>query len=88
MVPSTSSGSNNKTGVDASKLKVDKSYLHLVYTSYDEEELSRELKNNAATHMLGQQGEQYIDNSDSWMTTSSNDENNSVESPFSDDTAA
>ena len=82
LVPS--SGLNNKTGVDASKLKVDKSYLHLVYTSYDEEELSKALKINT---QQGLHSEQYIDNSDSWMTTSSNDENNSVESPFSDDVA-
>ncbi|KAK2142656.1 hypothetical protein NP493_4802g00002 [Ridgeia piscesae] len=66
-------------------LTMDKSYLHLVYTSYDEEEMLRELKSSKST-LTEQPTERHMDDSDSWMTISSSDDN-SISSPVSDDLA-
>ena len=78
-------GPGNKASVlmNNSSRKMDKSYLHLVYTSYDEEELLKELKSNK-TSLKDYQSERHMDDSDSWMTISSSDDN-SVNSPFSED---
>lgn len=53
---------------DPEKAKAEKAYYHLLYTSYDEEELLKELKSGKAN----------LDDSDSWMTISSGDESNST----------
>ena len=37
-----------QSGTDDEKLRAEKEYYHLLYTSYDEEELLRELKSGAA----------------------------------------
>ena len=53
---------------DSERAKAEKEYYHLLYTSYDEEELLKELKSGKAN----------LDDSDSWMTISSGDESNST----------
>ena len=55
---------------ESEKARAEKEYYHLLYTSYDEEELLRELKSGKAS----------LEDSDSWMTisTSSGDESNST----------
>ena len=62
--------------------KTDKMYHHLVYTSYDEEELLKELKCGKVQCDLEQEGaargERFIEDSDSWMTVSTSSDGSTI----------
>ena len=68
-----------QSGTDDEKLKAEKEYYHLLYTSYDEEELLRELKSGCAPDFpplpeipWTRAGRTSLEDSDnSWLTTSS-----------------
>ena len=68
-----------QSGTDDEKLKAEKEYYHLLYTSYDEEELLRELKSGCVPDFpplpeipWTRAGRTSLEDSDnSWLTTSS-----------------